>query len=121
MTTPQPLAVGLIGAGRMGSFHAETLARRLPGVRLAAVADPAPGAANQLADRLADHLGRPTAYTEIAELLADPGIEAVVISIPGPHPRRPGRGRGPGGQGGLLREADGSHPRGGRPGHRRGP
>jgi hypothetical protein len=45
MTTPQPLAVGLVGAGRMGSFHAETLARRLPGVRLAAVADPAPGAA----------------------------------------------------------------------------
>ena len=82
MTTPQPLAVGLIGAGRMGSFHAETLARRLPGVRLAAVADPAPGAANQLADRLADHLGSPTAYTEIGELLADPGIEAVVISTP---------------------------------------
>ncbi|MDQ0948296.1 myo-inositol 2-dehydrogenase/D-chiro-inositol 1-dehydrogenase [Streptomyces phaeochromogenes] len=82
MTTHQPLAVGLIGAGRMGSFHAETLARRLPGVRLAAVADPAPGAANQLADRLADHLGSPTAYTEIGELLADPRIEAVVISTP---------------------------------------
>lgn len=82
MTTHQPLAVGLIGAGRMGSFHAETLARRLPGVRLAAVADPAPGAANQLADRLADHVGSPTAYTEIGELLADPGVEAVVISTP---------------------------------------
>jgi myo-inositol 2-dehydrogenase/D-chiro-inositol 1-dehydrogenase len=82
MTTHQPLAVGLIGAGRMGSFHAETLARRLPGVRLAAVADPAPGAADQLADRLADHVGSPTAYTEIGELLADPGVEAVVISTP---------------------------------------
>ncbi|MFD9192641.1 Gfo/Idh/MocA family oxidoreductase [Streptomyces phaeochromogenes] len=82
MTTPQPLAVGLIGAGRMGSFHAETLARRLPGVRLAAVADPAPGAASQLADRLADHVGPPTAYTEIGELLADPEVEAVVISTP---------------------------------------
>lgn len=29
------ISVGLIGAGRMGSFHAETLARRLPGTRLA--------------------------------------------------------------------------------------
>jgi predicted homoserine dehydrogenase-like protein len=32
----QPVTVGIIGAGRMGSFHAETLARRLPGTRLAA-------------------------------------------------------------------------------------
>ncbi len=26
MTARQPLAIGLVGAGRMGSFHAETLA-----------------------------------------------------------------------------------------------
>lgn len=52
MTTHQFLAVGLIGTGRMGSFHAETLALRLPGVRLAALADPAPGAARRLGDRL---------------------------------------------------------------------
>ncbi|OXY91281.1 Gfo/Idh/MocA family oxidoreductase [Streptomyces diastatochromogenes] len=78
MTTQQPLAVGLIGAGRMGSFHAETLARRLPGVRLAAVADPALGAARCLTDRL----GCPTAYTEIGELLADPEVDAVVIATP---------------------------------------
>ncbi|MEU1949915.1 Gfo/Idh/MocA family oxidoreductase, partial [Streptomyces sp. NPDC020125] len=78
MTTRHPLPVGLIGAGRMGSFHAETLARRLPGARLAAIADPAPGAAQGLGDRL----GGTTAYTEMAELLADPGIEAVVIATP---------------------------------------
>ncbi|MEU1196605.1 Gfo/Idh/MocA family oxidoreductase [Streptomyces sp. NPDC005813] len=78
MTTQQPLAVGLVGAGRMGAFHAETLAHRLPGVRLAAVADPAPGAARQLGDRL----GCTTAYTEIAGLLADPRIEAVVLATP---------------------------------------
>ena len=74
----QPLAVGLVGAGRMGSFHAESLARRLPGVRLAAVADPAPGAAKGLADRL----GCPTSYTDIGELLADRDVDAVVISTP---------------------------------------
>ncbi|MEW2401170.1 Gfo/Idh/MocA family oxidoreductase [Streptomyces sp. NPDC046862] len=78
MTTHQPLAVGLIGAGRMGSFHAETLAHRLPGARLAAVADPAPGAARLLGDRL----GCPTAYTGIGDLLADPRVDAVVIATP---------------------------------------
>ena len=73
-----PLAVGLIGTGRMGAFHAGTLARRLPGVQLAALADPAPGAAR----RLGDQLGCSTAYTEAAELLADPRVEAVVIATP---------------------------------------
>lgn len=74
----QPVAVGLIGAGRMGSFHAETLARRLPGARLAAVADPASGAAQRLADRL----GCSRALTDIGQLLADPAIDAVVIATP---------------------------------------
>ena len=78
MTIPRPLAVGVLGTGRMGSFHAETLARRLPGVQLAALADPAPGAARRLADRL----DCPTAYTEAADLLADPRVEAVVIATP---------------------------------------
>lgn len=78
MSIPRPLAVGVLGTGRMGSFHAETVARRLPGVRLAALADPAPGAAQ----RLGDLLGCPTAYTEAADLLADPRVEAVVIATP---------------------------------------
>jgi myo-inositol 2-dehydrogenase/D-chiro-inositol 1-dehydrogenase len=33
----------------MGAYHGATLAQRLPGARLAAVADPAPGAAEKLA------------------------------------------------------------------------
>jgi myo-inositol 2-dehydrogenase / D-chiro-inositol 1-dehydrogenase len=78
MTSQHPVAVGLIGAGRMGAFHAETLATRIPGARLAALADPAPGAAQRLADRL----GCPKALTDIGDLLADPQIEAVVIATP---------------------------------------
>ncbi|MER5220549.1 Gfo/Idh/MocA family oxidoreductase [Streptomyces flaveus] len=78
MPTQQPLAVGLIGAGRMGAFHAETLAHRLPGVRLAAIADPAPGTAQSLGDRL----GCTVAHTDIGDLLADPHIDAVVIATP---------------------------------------
>jgi myo-inositol 2-dehydrogenase/D-chiro-inositol 1-dehydrogenase len=77
-TQTKPVGVGLIGAGWMGAFHAETLARRLPGARLAGIADPAPGAA----ERLAGSLGAPKATTDPAELLADPAVEAVLIAAP---------------------------------------
>jgi myo-inositol 2-dehydrogenase/D-chiro-inositol 1-dehydrogenase len=73
-----PVRVALIGSGRMGSYHGETLARRLPGATLAAVADPAPGAA----ERLAAALGAPTFATDPAQLFADPDIDAVVIAAP---------------------------------------
>ena len=73
-----PLGVALVGSGRMGAFHGETLARRLPGVRLAAVADPAP----QVAERLAATLGAERAYADPAEAFADPHVEAVVIAAP---------------------------------------
>jgi myo-inositol 2-dehydrogenase/D-chiro-inositol 1-dehydrogenase len=72
------VAVGLIGAGAIGAFHGETLARRLPGARLAGVADPAPGAA----ERLASSLGADRATTDPAELLTDPAVEAVLIAAP---------------------------------------
>jgi myo-inositol 2-dehydrogenase/D-chiro-inositol 1-dehydrogenase len=77
-TQTKPVGVGLIGAGWMGAFHGETLARRLPGARLAGVADPAPGAA----ERLAGSLGAPKATTDPAEVLADPAVEAVLIAAP---------------------------------------
>jgi len=71
---PNPVRLGLIGAGRMGSFHAETLARRIPDARLVAVADPAPGAA----ERLASTLGA-RATTDTSDLLDDSEVDAVVI------------------------------------------
>src|SRR5215218_5154321 len=72
------VGVALIGSGRMGAFHAETLARRIPGARLAAVADPAPGAA----DRLAGALGADRAYTDLTQVWDDPAVDAVVIAAP---------------------------------------
>jgi len=72
---PEPVRVGLIGAGRMGSFHGETLARRVPGAQLVAVADPAPGAA----ERLASVLGA-RATTDTTDLLDDPEVDAVAIA-----------------------------------------
>ena len=74
----RPIGVALIGSGRMGAYHGATLAWRLPGARLAAVADPAPGAA----ERLAAALGAGTAYTDSGQAFADPGVEAVVIAAP---------------------------------------
>jgi myo-inositol 2-dehydrogenase/D-chiro-inositol 1-dehydrogenase len=74
----RPVGVALIGSGRMGSFHAETLARRVPGARLVAVADAAPGAA----ERLVDTLGGGRAYTDAVQLWDDPSVEAVVIATP---------------------------------------
>jgi myo-inositol 2-dehydrogenase/D-chiro-inositol 1-dehydrogenase len=71
---PSPLSFGLIGAGWIGSFHAETLAHRLPNARLVAVADPVPGAA--------ERLSAPSSYQDPLELIADPSVEAVAISSP---------------------------------------
>lgn len=71
----RPLSFGLIGAGWIGTFHAETLARRLAGsTRLVAVADPVPGAA--------ERFSASRAYTDPLELIADPAVEAVAICSP---------------------------------------
>jgi myo-inositol 2-dehydrogenase / D-chiro-inositol 1-dehydrogenase len=72
------IGVALIGSGRMGAFHGETLARRLPGARLVAVADAAPRAA----DRLVGVLGAGRPYDDVAQLWEDPAVEAVVIATP---------------------------------------
>ncbi|MCO8277307.1 Gfo/Idh/MocA family oxidoreductase [Actinoplanes sp. TRM 88003] len=66
--------VALIGSGRMGLFHGETLSRRLPGVRLVAVADPVPGAA--------ERLGAGREYADPDPVWADPEVDAVVIAAP---------------------------------------
>jgi myo-inositol 2-dehydrogenase / D-chiro-inositol 1-dehydrogenase len=60
----------------MGSFHGETVSRRLPGAQLVAVADPAPGAAQ----RLADAMGAQRAYTDAEAAFADAEVDAVVIA-----------------------------------------
>jgi myo-inositol 2-dehydrogenase/D-chiro-inositol 1-dehydrogenase len=70
-----PVRVGLIGAGRIGTSHAGLLAHHVPGARLVAVADPRPGAAEDLAAAVGCR-----AVTDPADLFADPEIEAVVIT-----------------------------------------
>ena len=100
----RPVGVALIGSGRMGAYHGATLAQRLPGARLAAVADPAPGAA----EKLAAALGAGAAYTDPAAGVRRPRGGCGGDRGAGPVPRRADRGRGRGGQGGVLREAGGA-------------
>ncbi len=52
MALPRTINVGLIGAGRIGTSHAEIIARRVPGASLVAVADPRPGVAEALGSSL---------------------------------------------------------------------
>lgn len=75
---PWPLRVALIGAGRIGTSHAELVANRVPGMELAAIYDPIDGAAARLATRLAV----PVATKNIEDIWNDPSIHAVVIAAP---------------------------------------
>ncbi|MBN1640208.1 MAG: inositol 2-dehydrogenase [Anaerolineae bacterium] len=67
--------VGLIGAGRIGTLHAEHLAYRIPDANLVAVAD----VVAEAAQRCAARFGIPTATNDPQALLARAEIEAVVI------------------------------------------
>jgi myo-inositol 2-dehydrogenase / D-chiro-inositol 1-dehydrogenase len=75
----EPVQIGLVGAGRIGSSHAELIRRRVPGARLVAVADPRRDAADALAARLGVR-----AAVDPGRLLADPDVEAVVIAASTP-------------------------------------
>jgi myo-inositol 2-dehydrogenase / D-chiro-inositol 1-dehydrogenase len=69
------IGVGLIGAGRIGTSHAQILAERVPRAELTMVADTRTEAAGSLADRFgADAVADPL------QLIKDSSVEAVVIA-----------------------------------------
>jgi myo-inositol 2-dehydrogenase/D-chiro-inositol 1-dehydrogenase len=70
-----PVRVGLVGAGRIGTSHATLLTERVPGALLTAVADPRPEAATALATTLGTR-----AVSDPGQIFADPDIEAGVIT-----------------------------------------
>lgn len=76
-TSSRPLRVGLAGVGLFGQLHAGVLAD-LPGVELAALADPDQG---NLA-RVADRHGVVARYGDALELIADDSLDAVVLATP---------------------------------------
>ncbi|MEV4289389.1 Gfo/Idh/MocA family oxidoreductase [Nonomuraea bangladeshensis] len=76
----QPLNVGVVGCGAISAQYFATI-DRLPGLRLAAVADLDPGRA---AEAVAAWPGTPV--LSVADLLADPGVDVVLnLTIPAAH------------------------------------
>ncbi len=72
------LQIGIIGAGRIGRVHAESLAFRIPEAAPAAIADPNGEVAREVAERC----GIPCVVTDSKEILNDPAIDAVLICSP---------------------------------------
>ncbi len=73
--------IAIAGAGTMGAMHAASC-RNLPDTTLTWVADPLIERANTLA---ATYEARPT--PDLAEALADPTLDAVIIAVPTPFHR----------------------------------
>lgn len=65
-----PVRLGLIGSGWIGTLHGQSLADRIPAAALAAIADPALGAAQKLAQSLGAEKYFPDAAESFAELAA---------------------------------------------------
>ena len=72
-----PLGVGLIGLGHHGSRYAKHLLHDLPEARLAAVCRRRAEKGNGLPDA-----ATVPCYSDYHELIADPGVEAVVVVTP---------------------------------------
>lgn len=73
------LRVGVIGVGMMGADHAERLVHRTANASLVAVADPD----QERATALASQYDGVRVFADPLELIADDGVDAVLIASPG--------------------------------------
>ena len=69
------LNVGIIGAGRIGKVHAETLAFRVPEARASVITD----LNREAAERVAARCSIPAVASSVDQILTDPAIKAVLI------------------------------------------
>lgn len=72
-----PLGVGVIGCGRIGQIHSNTLAFRTPGARLVAVTDPFEEMGRKCVEQVG---GIPDYHKEYKELLDRPDLQAVIVA-----------------------------------------
>lgn len=70
------LKIGIIGAGRIGKVHAESISNFVKGAEVKAIADPF---LNQETKEWANGMGIKHAYTDYKEILNDAEIDAVLI------------------------------------------
>src|SRR2546421_3273136 len=75
---PSLVNIGVIGLGRMGRLYAHMLATQVSGGRLYAVAE----VGEQARSQVRSELGVAYAFADAYELLALPGLDAVVIATP---------------------------------------
>ena len=78
MRNASPIAVGLIGAGGMGTRHAENIHQHVGAARLAAVYD----LDRQRAERTAMLCGTAAVFDDPLRLIQDDRVEAVLIASP---------------------------------------
>ena len=72
------LAIGLIGAGRLGRVYARDLASRIAETKLVAIADPVEAVAKEVAAEF----DVPRYYADPLALIDDPAVDAIVIVSP---------------------------------------
>jgi len=72
------LAIGLIGAGRLGRVYARDLASRIAETKLVAIADPVEAVAKEVAAEF----DVPKYYADPLALIDDPAVDAIVIVSP---------------------------------------
>ncbi len=72
-----PLSVAVLGAGRIGRKHAETLARRIDGVRVAWVVEPIEATGRAVAEEFGARW-----TPEPGEAVTDSAVDAVIIATP---------------------------------------
>ena len=76
MNSSSKIRVGVIGAGRIGRLHIEHLAQRIPEAELIAICSLNPSGAESLAEQF----NVPKVMTDYKTLLADPQIDAVLVT-----------------------------------------
>ena len=69
------LKIGIIGAGRIGSLHAKSIAYNVPTATVAGITD----VKTENAQKVAAELNIPKVYADYKEMLADPEVEAVLV------------------------------------------
>ena len=70
----KPINLAVLGAGRIGSLHAELITHRMEDIRVAGIYDIVPDLARTTADRLGIR-----AVAAAEELIADPAVDAVAV------------------------------------------